>query len=134
VKPRTVAVGLAGLALALAPVAVTALPASAASRPAAAPATLVSTTTLLKATQVTGTTPGKVVFGIQVKVFAGVIAQGSITLTVDNGTPVTLTLKANGRTSYTHHYKPGTHTAVASYLGSTTDAASSSGTVTFTVS
>lgn len=133
-KTRSAVAAVAGLVLTLTPVLATALPASAASRPAIAPASLVTTSTQLRATQVAGTTPGKVIFGIQVKVTSGTVAQGTVTLVVDNGTPVTLTLKSNGRTSYTHHYKPGPHTAVASYVGSATDAASTSGPLTFTVS
>ena len=132
-KTRTAVAAVAGLALILTPALVTAVPASAAVRPSVAPATLIVTSTQLKATQVVGTTPGKVIFGIQVKVTAGTVAQGTVTLVVDNGTPVQLTLKSNGRTSYTHHYKAGPHTVVASYLGSTTDAASTSGPLTFTV-
>ena len=132
-KTRSAVAAVAGLVLTLTPVLATALPASAAGLPAIAPASLVTTSTQLKATQVTGTTPGKVVFGIQVKVISGTVAQGTVTLVVDSGAPVTLTLKSNGRISYTHHYKPGRHTAVARYLGSATDAASTSGPLTFTV-
>lgn len=133
-KSRHAVAALAGLALVIAPIAVTAGPASAASGAAVAAPTLISSTTLVKATQVVGTTPGKVVIGIQVKVASGAIATGSVTLTVDNGIPVTLVLKANGRASYTHHYKVGAHSVVATYLGSATDATSSSAPIPFSVS
>ena len=43
-------------------------------------------------------------------------------LTVDTLAPVTLTLKSTGRISYTHHYKPGSHTVTATYFGSARDA------------
>jgi spore coat protein U-like protein len=122
---RRVAVVVGGLMMGLAPLTVAVLPASASMRPAVAPATLIATTTELKATQVPGNTPGKVIFGIKVKAASGLVPQGKVTLTVDGGTPVTLTLKpVVGRTSYTHHYKPGSHTVTASYGGSTTDAPS----------
>ena len=128
---RLVAAAVGGLVIGLLPVAAV-LPASAATSRAAAPATLISTTTSLKATEAPGTTTGKVVFGIKVKAASGAIPQGTVTLTVDAGTPVPLTLKATGRATYTHHYKPGTHTATAAYGGSATDAASTV-TITFTV-
>jgi len=95
---------------------------------------LITSGTTVKATQVTGTTPGKVVFGVQVKVASGAIATGTVTLTVDGGVPVVLTVKSNGRCSYTHHYKVGSHTAVASYSGNSVDAGSTTLPVPFSVS
>ena len=128
---RTVAfVLLGGLALLLGPAA---LPAAAApSRPAAS-ATLIPTTTTVKITQVVGNTPGKVIFAIHVKAASGPPAQGHVVLVVDSGTPVVLSLKPTGRISYTHHYKPGKHTAKVNYAGSATCAPGNSGIITFTV-
>jgi spore coat protein U-like protein len=118
---RTRAVLVAGaLVLAAAPVLAAALPAAAADGHRSGPTTVVATTTTLKATPVVGS-PGKVVFGIHVVASSGPVPTGTVTLVVDSGTPVVLTLKANGRATYTHHYKPGLHTATATYPGSTGD-------------
>ena len=121
---------LGGLALLLGPVA---LPAEAAPSRSAAPATLIATTTTVKITQVVGTTPGKVLFAIQVKAASGPRPQGHVVLIVDSGTGLLFTLKSTGRISYTHHYKPGRHTAEVLYAGSATCAPGNTGIVTFTV-
>jgi spore coat protein U-like protein len=96
------------------------------------PAAKITTTITLKATQVIGKTPGKVIFGVHVVAASGLPPQGTVALTVDTFAPVTLTLKSTGRTSYTHHYKPGMHKATAAYSGSSTDAPSTT-TITFSV-
>jgi len=133
---RVAAVLASGMLLSAVPVAAMAamaLPASASTHRAAAPTTMTGTTTSVKATQVTGTTAGKMVFGIQVKASSGSVPQGTVTVTVDSSTPVLMTLKSNGRATFTHHYKPGAHTVTATYQGSTTDLTSSV-TIPFTVS
>ncbi len=95
-------------------------------------AATIATSPGLKASQVVGHTPGKVIFGVHVVAASGLPPQGMVSLTVDAFAPVTLTLRSTGRTSYTHHYKPGKHTATAAYTGSGTDAPSTT-TITFTV-
>lgn len=99
---------------------------------AGAAATKIATTTVLKATEVIGEDPGKVVFAIHVKAVSGAIPKGTVSLVVDTKAPVVLTLKSNGRTTCTRHYKLGSHTATATYSGSAKDATSTV-TITFTV-
>ena len=121
---------LGGLALLVGPAA---LPAAAAPSRPAAPATLIPTTTTVNITQLVGATPGKVIFAIHVKAASGPPPQGHVVLVVDSGAPVLLTLKPTGRISYTHHYKPGKHTAKVNYAGSATCAPGNTGIVAFNV-
>ena len=96
-------------------------------------ATMIATTTTVTAKQIIpSTTSGKIVFTIKVRAASGAFPTGTVTLTVDAFAPVVLTLKSNGNATYTHHYKPGTHTAKAVYSGSATDPPSSA-TITFHV-
>jgi hypothetical protein len=119
---RRLAAALIGVVLAIAP----------ATMASASPNTLITTTTTLKATQHPGNTPGKITFSGRVVPASGAIPTGTVKLTVDAGTPVVLTVRSNGFVTYTHHYKAGSHTAVATYSGSLTDATSTV-TITFTV-
>jgi Bacterial Ig-like domain (group 3) len=121
---RTSAALMGGLVLAVMALTGLAGPAWAATRPAVASAAKVSTTTSMTATESAGTTGPKITFAIRVKAASGAIPQGTVSLSVDHGTPVTLTLKPTGRISLTHHYKVGAHTATATYSGSATDTTS----------
>lgn len=103
--------------------------------PAAQAAAPLPTAVSLKATELTGHTPGKVLFAGKVSCTTStrIVTAGIVDLSIDGGTPVALTVKAaTGRYSYTHHYKVGTHTATAHYLGGTTFGPSTV-TITFTV-
>ena len=96
-------------------------------------ATTIATTTTVTAKQIIpSTTPGKIVFTIKVRAASGALPTGTVTLTVDTFAPVVLTLKSNGNAAYTHHYKPGTHTAKVVYSGNAADAPSTA-TITFQV-
>ena len=131
-KTRKAVIVLGVLILGVLPAQVSASAAFASTQGARAAATKISTQTVLKATEGIGPTPGKVIFAINVKAASGATPRGTVSLRVDNTAPVTLTLKSTGRTSYTHHYKEGSHTATATYSGSTTDASSTT-TIAFTV-
>jgi hypothetical protein len=124
---RSGAVFMAAVVLVVLPITAVAAPSS------AAVVSRFATTTSLTATQTVGKTPGKVTFEIKVNVTAGARAHGQVHLSVDGVPQVSLVLQAINRSSYTGHYKVGTHSASAVYSGTSTDRPSSA-TITFTVS
>lgn len=103
--------------------------------PASTATTLLATTTTVSASNTAPAINASDTFTITVaSVDSSTVPTGTVTLTVDSGTPITgNTLTANGTFTYTTSFStPGSHQILAAYSGDATHAASS-GSVTVTV-
>jgi len=109
-----------------------ALPAATSEAASAAVVSRIATTTSLTEMQTLGRTPGKVTFEIIVHPTSGVRPHGQVHLSVDGVLQVSLVLKNINRSSYTGHYRPGSHIATVTYSGTSTDQPSAA-TITFNV-